>query len=153
MCNTSVCRLVVVAVVQWSERKTTLTAVATAWNTPAVLSSYFLLLPLFLFSPPPPLLLRKGERWAPPLLCVCVCASALRFFFLFPCAFVSILKSDLDCCSTATNSNNLSRSFPVAQRQRCHGSNSHPFHLLFLCLNVSANSSRTNPANIRSAKK
>jgi hypothetical protein len=27
---------------EWSERKTTLTAVATAWNTPAVLSSYFL---------------------------------------------------------------------------------------------------------------
>jgi hypothetical protein len=54
---------------------------------------------------------------------------------------------------THSNSNNLSRSFPVAQRQRCHGSNSHLFHLLFLCLNVSANSSRTNPANIRSAKK
>ena len=38
--------------IEWSERKTTLTAVATAWNTPAVLSSYFLslLLPLsFLF--------------------------------------------------------------------------------------------------------
>lgn len=151
MCNTSVCRLVVVAVLQWSERKTkTLTAVATAWNTPAVLSSYFLLLPLIsCFSPHHHYYSeREREMSTSPSLCVCVCASALRFFFfLFPCAFVSILKSDLDCCSTA---NTATATTSPDRFQLLNGSvvmEATHIHLTSFFL------SRTNPVNIRSAKK
>ena len=70
--------------IEWSERKTTLTAVATAWNTPAVLSSYFL-------SQLPSLSCFRSR------FCFSVFFSSSLLFF--SCAFVSILKSDLDCCS------------------------------------------------------